>query len=377
MTRMLSLDNIEHLAIGSAFLGTGGGGDPYIGSLLCREAIREYGPVPLISPDELKDEDSVFVAAAIGAPTVMIEKLFSVEDQHRAVSLLERFMGREATVIISAEIGGCNSMMPVAYAAMRGLPIVDADGMGRAFPELQMTSMNVNGVKCAPMTLSDEHGNDVLFQTDNGLKAEKMARPITAEMGASACMSCYPMTGAEAKQSVVKYTLSAALSIGAAIAEANESGDAPVARLLKALHAHEYYSDAYEIFTGKISGLERSTEGGWVLGSCTVAALNGRSEAKIAFQNENLTVHVDGVLRAVVPDLITIIDSESGHAIPTERLSYGQRVSVIGCSAPPQIKSEKALEIMGPQAFKLEEQYTPIHSINPPGAVIPKSSKNG
>lgn len=365
MTRTISLDNIEHLAIGSAFLGTGGGGDPYLGSLLCREAILKYGPVPLISPDDLKDQDSVFVAAAIGAPTVMIEKLFSVEDQHRAVSLLERFMNREASAIISAEIGGCNSMMPVAYAAMRGLPIVDGDGMGRAFPELQMTSMNVNGVQCAPMTLSDEHGNDVLFQTEDGLKAEKMARPITAEMGASACMSCYPMTGAEARNSVVKYTISAALSIGAAVNAVDDIREPPVARLLKALRTHEYYGDAYEIFSGKIVGLERDTTGGWVFGTCNIAALNLNSEAEITFQNENLTAHVDGKLRCIVPDLITIVDSETGHAIPTERLAYGQRVSVVGCSAPPQIKSEKALKIMGPTAFKLEEEYTPIHLINP------------
>src|SRR3546814_8533158 len=92
----------------------------------------------------------------MGAPTVMIEKLFSIEDQHRAVETLERFLARQASAIISAEIGGCNSMMPVAYAAMRGLPIVDGDGMGRAFPALQMTSFNIEGVACAPLTIADE-----------------------------------------------------------------------------------------------------------------------------------------------------------------------------------------------------------------------------
>ena len=91
MVSAITIDNIEHFAIGSSFLGTGGGGDPYLGSLLCREAIAEYGPVPVISVDELKDEDNIFIAAAMGAPTVMIEKLFSIEDQHRAVATLERF----------------------------------------------------------------------------------------------------------------------------------------------------------------------------------------------------------------------------------------------------------------------------------------------
>src|SRR3546814_16659514 len=94
MLTAITLDNIEHLAIGSSFLGTGGGGDPYLGSLLCREAIAKFGPVRVMSVDELSDDDNVFIAAAMGAPTVMIEKLFSIEDQHRAVETLERFLAR-------------------------------------------------------------------------------------------------------------------------------------------------------------------------------------------------------------------------------------------------------------------------------------------
>jgi DUF917 family protein len=250
MVREITLDNIEHLAIGSAFLGTGGGGDPYLGSLLCREAIAQYGPVPIVRPEDLKDEDNVFVAAAMGAPTVMIEKLFSIEDQHRAVEVLERFLGRTATAIISAEIGGCNSMMPVAYAAMRGLPIVDADGMGRAFPALQMTSFNIEGVACAPMTIADEHGNSVLYQTVTGLKAEELARPVAAVMGASVCMSCYPMTGAQARRAAVPLTLSGAIGIGEAIARGGDPRP-PLDRLIDALRAHAYYSDAAVVFRAR------------------------------------------------------------------------------------------------------------------------------
>src|SRR3546814_19196415 len=88
------------------------------------------------------------------APTVWIEQRFSIEDQHRAVETLERFLARQASAIISAEIGGCNSMMPVAYAAMRGIPIVAGDGIGRAFPALQMTSFHIVGVARAPLPIA-------------------------------------------------------------------------------------------------------------------------------------------------------------------------------------------------------------------------------
>ena len=359
MVSAITLDNIEHLAIGSSFLGTGGGGDPYLGSLLCREAIAKYGPVPVISVDELKDEDHIFVAAALGAPTVMIEKLFSIEDQHRAVATLERFLDRQASAIISAEIGGCNSMMPVAYAAMRGLPIVDGDGMGRAFPALQMTSFNIEGVACAPLTIADEHGNSVLYQTTTGLKAEELSRPVAAAMGASVCMSCYAMTGVEARRATIPKTLSGAIEIGGAIARSSDPRS-PLDRLVAALRDHQYYKDAAVIFQGKITGLERDTSKGWVFGNCSISAMNGSGTAELQFQNENLLVTVDGQLRCVVPDLVTIVDLETAHAIPTERLAYGQRVAVVACSAPPLLTTERALDVVGPECFGLDQQYIPL-----------------
>jgi hypothetical protein len=362
MKRQITLDDIENLALGSAFLGAGGGGDPYLGSLLCREAINRYGPVPIIEVEDLQDEDNVFIAAALGAPTVMIEKLFSIEDQHHAVEVLERYLGRQATAIISVEMGGCNSMMPVAYAAMRGLPIVNGDGMGRAFPALQMTSFNIEGVACAPLTIADEHGNSVLYETTTGLKAEELARPVAAAMGASVCMSCYPMSGAEARRAAVPYTLSGAIEIGAAISRSLDDR-APMERLLAALRAHQYYADAALIFQGKITGLERDNSRGWVFGHCEISAMTGPSTAEVRFQNENLLVRVDGRLGCIVPDLVTIVDAETAQPIPTERLAYGQRVAVVACSAPPMLRSSRALEVVGPRCFGLDEDYVPIGSL--------------
>ena len=40
--------------------------------------------------------------------------------------------------VMSCEIGGANGLEPLAIAARMGLPVVDADFMGRAFPELQV-----------------------------------------------------------------------------------------------------------------------------------------------------------------------------------------------------------------------------------------------
>jgi DUF917 family protein len=360
--KMITLDNVDDLATGSAFLGTGGGGDPYIGSLLCKEAIAKHGPVPLITLDELPEDANVFVASAIGAPTVVIEKLFSIDDVHRTVTALENRLGRTATAIISVEIGGLNSVMPVAYAAMRGLPLVDADGMGRAFPGMHMVTYNVYGVSCTPMALADEHGNVALLDTLDAQTAEQFARPLVTAMGANAANSCYPMTGAQAKRTAVPDTMSAAIAIGAAIRTGNRTV-APVERLLTALRALPYYRHAYRIFDGKIVDIDRNTASGWVLGRCQIQSLDGDSTAEIGFQNENIAVRVDGTLKAIVPDLVCIVDRETAQPIPTESLRYGQRVAVIGCSAPPQLRTPAALACMGPAAFGETAEYAEIERL--------------
>ena len=76
---------LEDLAIGAAVLGTGGGGNPYIGKLLAKRAIREHGPVTLVSVDEVPDEALVVPSAMMGAPTVMVEKLPSADQISVAV----------------------------------------------------------------------------------------------------------------------------------------------------------------------------------------------------------------------------------------------------------------------------------------------------
>lgn len=52
----------------------------------------------------------------------------------------------EVTAMFAAEIGGVNSFEPIIVGAMMDLPIVDADGMGRAFPEIQVIAIPTVGI---------------------------------------------------------------------------------------------------------------------------------------------------------------------------------------------------------------------------------------
>ena len=146
MSRELGLVDLRDLARGAAFLGTGGGGDPYVGRLMVEQAIRSGGTVTVLGLDELDDDAFVIPTAMMGAPTVMVEKLPRGDEAVVALRTLEATFGRKADATMPIECGGINSTMPLVVGATLGIPIVDADGMGRAFPELQMETFHVHGV---------------------------------------------------------------------------------------------------------------------------------------------------------------------------------------------------------------------------------------
>jgi uncharacterized protein len=64
---MVGVADLDDIAIGGAVLGTGGGGDPYIGKLMAQQAIRKCGPVRMIELDEVDDDALVAPCAMMGA----------------------------------------------------------------------------------------------------------------------------------------------------------------------------------------------------------------------------------------------------------------------------------------------------------------------
>jgi DUF917 family protein len=147
----ITLDDMAALARGAAVLGTGGGGDPYIGRLLAEQALRASGPIEVVAIDQLPDDACVIPVGMMGAPTVMVEKIPSAEQVGTAVTALARYLGRTATHVACIEAGGVNSTIPFVAAAQLGLPLIDGDGMGRAFPELQMVLPTLFDVAATPM----------------------------------------------------------------------------------------------------------------------------------------------------------------------------------------------------------------------------------
>ena len=355
--RLMHPENLEDLAVGAAVLGSGGGGDPYIGKLMAIQAIREHGPVQLISPDELDDDTLVVPLAMMGAPTVTIEKIPSGQEIIHAFESIQEYLGRKIDATVSIEAGGLNSTTPFCVAAQMGIPLVDADGMGRAFPELQMVTCTLGGVSATPMALADEKGNSAILNTINNHWTETLARSLTVDMGASAMIAIYAMTGKQVKEAMVPNTLSLAETIGRAIREARAKHQEPVKAVLK-------LTKGFEIFRAKIGDVERKTVAGFARGEAKfqgIEAYEG-SELILQFQNEHLVAIQDGEIVVSVPDLITVLDIETGEPITTEGLRYGFRVVVLGIPCTEKWRTPEGLELVGPRYFGYEIDYVPVET---------------
>jgi uncharacterized protein len=365
MSWTLTAEDLPDLARGATLLGTGGGGDPYIGRLLVASALGDRGAITMLDPDDVDDAALVIPTAMMGAPTIMLEKISQGGESVLALRTLEDRLGEKAQATMPIECGGINSMMPLFTAATTGLPCVDADGMGRAFPELQMETFFVYGVSSCPMAIAASDGSTVVI--DTGMDAHQMewlSRGVTIRLGGASHIADYPMRGTDVKRTAIPRTISLGLRLGRCIRVAREQHRDPFAALRTEL-AGTLYSYGTELFRGKVIDVARRTEGGFVRGEVRIAGFDTDDVCDISFQNENLICQVNGTTRAIVPDLICVLEAETAEPITAEGLRYGQRVVVLGVSTPQAMRTAEALQVFGPQAFGLAEEFVPVEQRNP------------
>ena len=355
MKRLLDADSLPALSRGCAILGAGGGGDSYVALLQALQATEDFGPVPLVDLDELPDDALIMPCGGIGAPTVTIEKFENGDEGARLRENLEFMTGRRVAALMAAEIGAGNGVLPITWAARLGLPVVDADGMGRSFPEVPQVTMNLAGISPCPAVMTDERGNLVVFRTISGDWAERLERAAAVEFGGAASSTEFSLTASQARGATVRNSVSKAIRIGEAIGSAAGS---PVTALIAEI-------DAFRLVTGKVLDVERRTTSGFVRGSVVIEGLGEEAGRliRLEFQNENLVALERGRVLASVPDLITVLDSETADAILTETIRYGQRVTVIAFGCDPVWRTERGMAVTGPRSFGYDFDYLPVEEL--------------
>jgi DUF917 family protein len=349
---ILTARDVELIALGAGVLGTGGGGNPYRGKLMVLQQLRGGARMEIIPPDAVSDDDLLISVSNMGAPTVGMEKLARGNEAYNAFVALEQHLGEQAVAVVCGEIGGANSMTPLRVAAQRGLPVVDADPMGRAFPELQMDTFSINGVSTTPAALSDEKGNTVIIAgSQDALWTERLGRMVTIAMGGSAGLAMPVLRGHQLKATGIWGSYTWAHRIGSVLSAAREAKQRPEEALATL--------GGRSLFRGKIVDVQRATTGGFARGTATIDGFGeyGGSSMRVAIQNENLIAWRDGEVLLTVPDLICILDADTSEPTGTETLRFGLRVCVVGFPADPKLTTEAALKVVGPGAFGYDVVY--------------------
>jgi len=353
--RQFTLTDVDNLALGATLLGAGGGGDPYIAQLIVRQAIEDHGPITIVEPAELDPDGLVLTAAMIGAPTVFLEKIPAGTEFVGAVRALASYLGQQPVAIMPVEVGGMNTLLPLAVAAELQLPVIDADTMRRAFPQVEMTVYTLAGISASPISMADEKGNVCVFETTTNQISEKLARTAVIQLGGVTAISAYSATVAQVAEHAVLGSMTYCAELG---------------RLLTAVQhgrADAYdeflaFADGHRVFVGKVIDVDRRTSEGFARATVVLEHLEDWTRTmRIEVQNENLIAFEDGVPVITVPDLICLVDHETARPITTETLTYGQRLDVVGLPCAPEWHRPGALDVVGPRAFGYDVDYVPFN----------------
>lgn len=332
-------------------LGSGGGGNPYMGQLIVEKAIDEWGPITVYSLDELKETDLILAIGVMGTPTVFLEKMLGGQEFLSLIHLVDTQFGKKPTHLMSAEIGGVNAMTPLMQAARLNLPIVDGDLMGRAFPKIHMNLTSLLVEKSSPIFIADEKGNHVLIDCINTQWNEKIVRHISLAMGGTGLLALPPLVLQKSRQAIVKGSLSLAKALGKAIAKARQSNEDPVLAGYTQLGGDL-------IFSGRVTDIQRTITHGFLKGCLTIE--NNKNRLEVFFQNEYLIAIKNKEVMSTTPNLICIVEEKSGEGISADEIRFGTQVAVY--TAPPDKRwvSQKGLEIISPRCFDYDIDYKPF-----------------
>jgi len=371
MLAIRSDQEIQDFARGCTFMGTGGGGDPRDGIAWLKATRDEGKEIAWVNHTEIQDDVWTVCPFLMGSIAPLTEETkkkmqrFGLTKdayksiQAESVRLLEEYMDVKVGAIVAIELGGSNTAGAVAAASRLGIPAVDGDYTGRAIPEIPQTTPYLNDLPLWPISSVDKYGNLAVIKESTGYEmAERIGKFIAAASFSLVAQAGFLFKGSDMKRVVIPGTLTKCLKIGRSIRELREAGRDPVREIIKAL-------DGWLLFEGEVSKKECEDKEGYYWGTHTITGQDDfkQAEFKIWFKNENHVSWLNGKPYVTSPDMLVVVNRETGEPLANFDIAEGQHVAVIGLRAVGQFRSRKGIDILGPRHFGYEIDYTPIETL--------------
>ena len=353
--RILKHQDLLDLVDGAAIFSAGGGGDPETGYMIADKLASQGYTVRLVAPSDVPEEAKIVNFACVGATTAIG---YDSEAAVKTLKALEEYAGFSAFATIPVELGGFNTLAAVDVAARRGIPVVDADGAGRAVPEVHLKVYTIDNISLTPMAVADTHAKNVVIvkETMDARAAERIARVLASEWNQSAYTARRILTSAQVKNSPIQLSLSKSIKIGKLLRTTIE----PIKAVLKE-------TNGFKLFEGVVEDAEQKTEAGFTF---VDIKLNGTHECagetfEFKAKNEVLIAYKNGKLAAIAPDIITPVHPETGKCITAEKIEKGDKIVVLGLPAPEKWRTKKGLALWKDvlQRSNIFEEYVPIEKL--------------
>lgn len=364
--RLLSEQELVDILVGSCIQSTRNC-DPERSIIAVKQALSEGKRFRLISTENFPDDWMVVAVQGLGGGGAWehviertdIQNLPTIEDpRRRVVELLAEYMGKEFNALVRSEAAGATATA-LLLAADMGIPTLDAGITGRAVPEVQQSIPWINGMASIPTAIITRWGDEIIIKhAVDEYRVEDIGRAIAVASGGSATITMAPMSGAQLERGVIPGNLSEAMLYGKTVREAREAGDDPITALVDV-------AGGYKLFHGIVTKSDERGERGfnWVEAEFRgVEEYHGHSY-KVYVKNENIVAWLDGKVDAISPDYIYNLDPATGEStlgVGIGGYKVGEEVVMVGVPAPPQWRSEKGVELMGPHHFGFDFEYVPI-----------------
>ncbi|MCX6362687.1 MAG: DUF917 domain-containing protein [Actinobacteria bacterium] len=358
----LTWEEIDDILVGATIMGCGGGGELAEGRELMRSAYEEGRAVTLAGPRELPDEALVACPYGVGGLTVGDEAAYEGlpwSTEHPgvlAVRALGEHLGREFGALITGELGGTSIADAFYPAAMLGLPVVDADPVGRAVPEIEQSLFNLYGVPIAPQAVVNELGDTVIITVvADDRRAEALVRALAVASRNLVWVADHALPWGRMKDIVIPGAISLSRDVGRAFRQAAAAGEDTAAAAAAA-------GGGGVLFRGRVSAFSWEEKDGFTWGEVEIAGQGADAGAayRVWFKNENLMAWRDGAPDVTAPDLICCFSGETGQPITNPHHEVGRAVTVVGLPAAAAWRTEHGVAVLGPRHFGFAVDYRPV-----------------
>ncbi|MEK4922608.1 DUF917 domain-containing protein [Cytobacillus sp. FSL R5-0569] len=329
----ITKEDIRFISLGARILSCGGGGNTRSIEALILSVMKDDDVIEVIPIHEVKDDWWVTAIGIMGSTVLFNEDLPTGEEVETALSLYEKEYNKNVDALISIEIGGVNALAPLLLALKRHLPVIDGDGMGRAFPELYMTTLHLNGIPLAPLSLVTQENMKFIPSSNTSDQAVDEAKSFAKNNGGHSHLVGYGASGDEIKTSMLSGTLYLAYRLGKIIASYGDG----MTRLRQIMNAFEnsIYGELSFVIKGYVTEVSRWFENEGIVGKLFIESYTKQHNQKIEiqFMNEFFFIH-NGENIYRVPDLIVFLHIDSLEPISVVDIQKAQSVIVLVIPAP-------------------------------------------